>query len=204
VKRPRFVKLAAGVAAAGIFAFLFMRSLEDTRTAPYTVSPEHLRSWTLALETAQKTNDPLLVLRPSTELSGSLFKQVFARAMESLNTPTDPAVPLILRGEFDRVVGEQLTQESLIAAARAAGVEAAPEPRCLVHRHVSEPGGVRQVFFIYFEAPAVVQFRRQLGLDPDALSTILFVAGAGPDFTSWLPQRINPDLDCLAPIEVTR
>ena len=31
---------------------------------------------------------------------------------------------------------------------------------------------------------------------------MLFVAGAGPDFNSWLPQRVNPDADCLAPVEI--
>lgn len=203
MKKSVFVKVAAGVAAAGIFAFLFTRSLQDTRAAAYTVPPQHLRSWTLELETASSPTDPLLVLRPTEELSGSLFKQVFSRAMESLNAPVSPGVPLILRGEFDRVVGEQLRQDALIEAGRAAGVDAAPVPRCIVHRYVSEPGGVRQVYFIFFDAPAIAQFRRQLGLDPDALSPVLFVAGAGAPFNSWLPQRVAPDSDCLAPIDVT-
>ena len=48
----------------------------------------------------------------------------------------------------------------------------------------------------------IAQFRRQIGLDPDALSPIMFVAGAGADFNSWLPQRINADADCLAPVEI--
>ena len=77
-----------------------------------------------------------------------------------------------------------------------------PRPRCLVHRRVSEPGGVRQAFLVFFDAPAIAQFRRQIGLDPDALSPIMFVAGAGADFNSWLPQRVNADADCLAPVEI--
>ncbi|RPI53121.1 MAG: hypothetical protein EHM55_14735 [Acidobacteria bacterium] len=202
MKKPLLVKLAAGVAAAAVFAFLFARSLEDTRTAPYTIPPEHLRSWTLALEAAPDPDDPLLVLRPSPELATSLFKQVFARAMESLNTPERPSVPVMMRREFDQVVGDQMTQDALLSAARAAGVESAPTPRCLVHRRVSVPGDVRQVYFIYLDAPAIARFRKQVGLDPDALSPILFVAGAGPDFNSWLPQRVNPDSDCLAPVDI--
>ena len=203
MKTPVLVKISAGAVLVGVFAFLFMRSLQDTRSAPYTVSAQHLQSWTLALEPAAKPNNPLLVLRPAPELVSNLFKQIFARNMESLNTPTVGSVPLVLRGEFDRVVGDQLTQDALLAAARAAGVESAPTLRCLVHRHVSEPGGVRQVFFVFLDNPAVAQFRKQVGLDPDALSPILPVAGAGADFNSWLPQRVNPDVDCLAPIEVT-
>src|SRR5687768_15111921 len=139
-----------------------MRSLEDTRSAPYTVDRAHLRSWTLALEPASAANAPLLVLRPSPELAGDLFKQIFSRAMESLNSPTSPSIPVVLRGEYDRVVGDQLTQAAMLAAARTAGIEtSAISPRCLVHRRVSEPGGVRQAYFIWFDAPAIVQFRRQ-------------------------------------------
>jgi hypothetical protein len=205
VKKSLLIKIAAGIAAIGVFAALFMRSLEDTRSAAYTIDPAHLRSWTLALEPASAANDPLLVLRPSPELAGGLFKQIFSRAMESLNSPTAPSIPIVLRGEFDRVVGDQLSQEAMLATAKAAGVESrAPSPRCLVLRRVSEPGGVRQAYLVFFDAPAIAQFRRQIGLDPDAVSPIMFVAGAGAGFNSWLPQRINADTDCLAPVEIGR
>ena len=70
----------------------------------------------------------------------------------------------------------------------------------VVHHRVSEPGGTRQVYFLLFDAPAIGQFRRQIGLDPADLAPILFIAGAGPDFNSWLPQRATAE--CLAPVEV--
>ena len=207
MKKPLLIKIAAGVVAVGVFGVLFMRSLEDTRSEAYTVEPAHLQSWTLALEPASAANDPLLVLRPSPDLAAGLFKQIFARAMESLNSPTAPSIPVVLRGEFDRVVGDQLSQEAMLAAAKAAGIETtapSPSPRCLVQRRISEPGGVRQVYLVFFDAPAVALFRRQVGLDPDTLSPIMFVAGAGADFNSWLPQRINAETDCLAPVEIDR
>jgi len=69
---------------------------------------------------------------------------------------------------------------------------------------VSQPGITRQAYFVLFDAPAIAQFRQQLGLDPKALSSILFVAGAGPDFNSWLPQRASAEADCLAPIEIAK
>lgn len=203
MKQSTLLKIGAGLLALGVFGFLFVRSLDDARTTPYTVPAQHLSSWTLALEPASAPNDPMLVLRPSPELASGLFKQIFSRAMESLNTPVSASIPLVLRGEFDRVIGDQLTPDALLAAARDAGLaSAAPAPRCLVHLHVSEPGGVRQVFLLYFDAPGVGQFRRQIGLDPEAMSPVLAVAGAGADFNSWLPQRLA-DPDCLAPVEVT-
>ena len=197
------IKLAVGLGALGLFGFLFVRSLEDARTTPYTVDPRHLRIWTLALAPTSTPNEPLLVLQPAPELAAGLFRQVFARAMESLGSTVAPAIPVVLRGEFDRVVGDQLTQDALLAAARTAGLEAGSiTPRCLVHRRVSEPGRTKQVYLVLFDAPAIDQFRQKLGLDPSALSSILFVAGAGVDFNSWLPLRIDAETDCQAPVEV--
>jgi hypothetical protein len=202
VKKPLLIKLAIGAIAIGAFAVLFTQSLEDTRTEPYTVERTHLQTWTLALEPASRPNEPLLVLRPSPELASGLFKQIFARAMESLNSPTVPSIPIVLRAEFDRDIGDQLTQEALVAAAKAAGLETTvPSPRCLVHVRISEPGGVRQAYLVSFDAASIVQFRKQIGLDPAALPPVLFVAGAGADFNSWPPQQINAG-ECLAPIEI--
>ena len=201
-RRSLLIKLAVGLAGLTAFGFLFMRSLHDTTTTAYTVERQHLRSWTLVLEPASRSNDPLLALRPTPELVSGLFRQVFSRTMESLNAPAAPAIPVVLRGEFDRVVRDQFTQEALLAAARAAKLETAGiTPRCLVHRRVSEPGGTRQVFFVFFDAPSISEFRQRIGLDPAALSPVLFIAGAGSDFNSWLPQRVNVEADCLAPVE---
>ena len=203
MKRSLVVKIGVGALAIAVFAFLFMRSIDETRSTPYTVERQHLRGWTLAIEPAANPGDPLLAVRPSQELASSLFRQIFSRAMESMNAPVAPAVPLVLRAEFDKVVRDQLTPETLLTAARMAGLESASmTPRCVVHRRVSEPGGTQQVYFVVFDAPAVSQFRQQLGLDPAALAPILFVAGAGTDFNKWLPQRVNVDADCLAPIEI--
>lgn len=203
MKKSFVTKIAISAVALAAFAWLFMRSLQDTRSQAYQVPGAHLRPASLALESASRPNDPLLVLRPPNDLATGVFKQIFSRAMESLNSPTTPAIPVVLRGEFDRVIGDQLTPDALLAAAKAAGLEtAALSPRCLVHRRISEPGGVRQVYLVFFDAPAIVQFRRQLGVDADALSPVMFIAGAGTDFASWLPQRIHADADCLAPIEI--
>ncbi len=189
--------------AVAVFGFLFMRSLNDARSSPYTIERQHLRQWALVLESPVKPTDSLVSLRPPAEMVAGMFRQVFSRAMESLNTPADAAIPLILRGEYDRALADTLPPEAVLAAARSAGLETASlTPRCLVHRRVSEPGGTRQVYFILFDAPAISQFRERIGLDAAALSPVLFVAGVGTDFNAWLPQRVNAEADCLAPVEV--
>ena len=205
MKKSVGIKIAVGLGALTVFGFLFMRSLDDARTTPYTVEPQHLKIWTLSLESASSANEPLLVLRPAPDLAGGLFRQVFGRAMESLTSPVAPAIPLVLRGEFDRSVGDQLTPQTLLAGARTAGLETAKvTPLCLVHRRVSQPGGTRQAYFVLFDAPKLAQFRQQLGLEPKALTPILFVAGSGPDFNSWLPQSATAEADCLAPVEISK
>ena len=202
MKKTLLIKVALVIVAIVAFAFMFMRSIEETRTAAYTVQRAHLQSWALSLETASAANHPVLVLRAAPELASGLFKQIFSRAMESLNSPAEPSIPIVLRGELD-LMGERMTQDSMLSAARTAGIEAsAPLPRCLVHRRISEPGGVRQAYLVLFDAPAIAQFRRQLGLDADALAPVLFVAGTGADFNAWLPQRVIADADCIAPIEI--
>jgi hypothetical protein len=204
LRKPLFVKLAVTLVALVAFGYLFMTSLRDVTTAAYTAEREHLQRWTLVLEPATRSNDPLLALRPAPELASGLFRQVFARSMESLNGPVDPAVAVVLRGELDRIVGDRPTPEELLAAAKTAGLETPGlMPRCLVHRRSSQVADIRQVFFVLFDAPAVSRFRQQLGLDPAALSPVLFIAGAGTDFNSWLPQRVDGDADCLAPVEVS-
>jgi hypothetical protein len=196
------IKLAIGAVAIGVFAVLFMQSLEDTRSEAYMVPRAHLQGWTLALEPAAAPADPLLVLRAPADLAPGMFKQIFARAMESLNTPTAPAMPIVLRAEFDRDIGDQFTRDGLLAAAKSAGIaNMAPTPRCLVHLRVSGPGGVRQAYLVRFDAPSIAQFRKQIGLDPAAATPVVFVAGVGTEFSSWSAQQINAG-ECVAPIEI--
>ena len=205
MKRSLIIKAAIGLAALALFAVLFMRSLQDARATPYGLNRQYLSKWTLALEPASGPNQPLLVLRPVPELASTLFRQVFARAMESLTAPAAPAIPVILRGEFDRVVGDQFTHDALMNAARAAGLETASiTPKCVVHRRVSEPGLTKQAYLLFFDAPAIGEFRHRMGLDAGALAPVLFVAGANSDFSDWLPHRVNGDTDCQAPVEVSR
>ncbi len=203
MRKHVLIKLAVGLAAIAVFGFLFVRSLQDSRSEPYTVQRQHLGGWALSLESANTPNEPLLVLRPSAALPQDLFRQVFARAMESYTALAGSAMPIVLRGEYDKVVGDQMTQEQLLGAARTAGLEGASlVPRCLVHRRTSVPGGIQQVYLALFDAPDVGRFRQQLGLDPQAQSPILFIAGADADFNRWLPIRADAATECLAAIDI--
>ncbi len=135
------IKIAVALAVLAGLGFLFVRSVRNARSEPYTVERERLRGWTVALEPASSPNDPMLVLRPPPELASGLFHQVFVRSMESLNQSNPAAIPLVLQGEFDRAFAGRATPDALVAAARSAGLDsAAMKPRCLAYRRVSAPG----------------------------------------------------------------
>jgi hypothetical protein len=204
------VKLLIGLVVLAGVAFLFMRSLDQARSTPYTLERALLGNWTVTVVEAPTAASPMLVLQPPPDLVPAVFDQVFARAGESLNSAAGRGLPLVLRAEFDAFAGAA-TPDALAAAARSAGLESAPlQPRCMAHRIVSEPGGTRQVYAAVFEVPAFAQFRRQVAMqvndgtgpasfDPAALSPVLFIAATEPAFDRWLPLRIDP-ADCVAPL----
>jgi hypothetical protein len=128
--------------------------------------------------------------------------------MESMSAPKSPGIPLVLQSELDRG-GAQVAVETLVAAAREAGLESAPlQPRCLGRRRVSGPGATRQVYFVLFDAPAFGRFRERIAtllgssFDPAAQSPVLLVAVAESTLGHWLPLRADPQKDCVAPIEI--
>jgi hypothetical protein len=203
------------VAALSVLGVFFVRSARTVRAEPYEVPRDHLAPWTLAIEPPSSASGIVLALRPPRELTGSLFKQVFARSGESLSSPVPPALPLVLQSEFDGAIAGATTPETLLGLARAAGLEsAALTPTCLAYRRVSAPGIVRQVYFVRFDAAAFGDFRRRAAqqmrdaggnasaFDAAALSPVLIVAASDSAFGRWLPLRAGAEDDCIAPIAV--
>jgi hypothetical protein len=214
-RRSALLKVVIGAGALALFAFLFMRSLQSTREAPFILDGADLAGWTLA---AQPATDPFgswLAVRPPAPLATALGGELFSRGGESVNYPSPAGIPLLLRREFDRAFAGRVAPDTITALAAEVGVTAAPwTPRCMGYRRVSEPRGPRAVYFVLFEAPAFDRFRQGLSaalreaggdlsaFDPAALSPALIVAALDGDFEYWMPLRANADADCLAPIEL--
>ena len=214
-RRAALTRIAIGLVALGVLAVLFVRSAQSAREAPFVVERRSLTPWALVLEPNADAIGAWLALRPPQPLAPPLGRQIFTRGGESVNYPNPPSLPLILRSEFDRALAGSLTPDAVVTIARATGLESATfEPRCMARRRISEPGATRGVYFVLFDAPAFDQFRQQVSealrraggnatlFDPTALSPVLIVAGIDENFSRWLPLRANPDVDCLAPIEV--
>ena len=213
----RLLQVAAAIVIAAGVGFLFVRSARSTRSEPYTVNPDHLRGWTLALDAEPEASGVVLVLRPPQRLAPQLFQQVFTRAMESLNAPASAAMPLILRQEFEQAFRGRVEPDALMAAARQAGLEAEPvEPVCLAHRRESQPGVTRQLYFAVFRVPAFQAFRLKAAalvteagaasnaFDPRALAPVVIVGASDGAFGRWLPLPKDPQANCVAPIVASR
>jgi hypothetical protein len=195
-----------GVALVGL-GYLFAYSLETSVSEPYTVNRSELGPWTLVLDPADGPNSPLLSVHTGSGVVSGLFRQLFQRAMESMNTPIDTAIPVVLHDEFTRGLAAHMTPDQLLMAARAAGLETAThEPQCLAHRRVSEPGLTRQIYFATVDSPAIVTFREGLArtapgaFDAAAVSPVMIVGASDAGFHRWLPIRAT-DADCVSPIQ---
>jgi hypothetical protein len=208
------LKVIIALVAVGILAVLFVRSARNTRSQPFTIARQDLSGWTLTVASDGDSFGSLLSLTPKETLLRPLSRELFARMGESLHYP-QAAMPLVLRSEFTRAMAGVLTPETLLGAARDAGLESAtPQPRCMAQRRNSSPGVVQAVFFVVFEVPAFSKFREQIAqrlgaagrdpslFDPMALSPVLIAADLDGTFRRWMPLRADPSVDCFAPVVV--
>lgn len=193
----------------GGLAYLFVTSLETTRAEPYEVNRANLRGWELSLEQASGAGAPLLTLKTDIALVSNLFRQLFLRTMESMSTPSGSMIPVVMQEEFVRALQGRMTPAELLGAARAAGLEnAAHEPRCMVHRRISEPGSTRQVYAVLVDSPSITRFREGLTASTDglfdaaAVPTVMIVGASDDAFHRWLPLGVS-ESDCLAPVTLS-
>ena len=134
----------------------------------------------------------------------NLFRQLFSRQMESLGTPSQPGIPLVLRRE----IPSEITADAVLVIARDAGLEqAAPAPKCVGYRRVSDPGITRQLYFMWFDVPGFDRFRQALAsrvgpsFTPGGLSPVMIMAGE-PNFAGWQPIAVDQNRDCIAPVQI--
>ncbi|HWI18755.1 MAG TPA: hypothetical protein VNT81_13465 [Vicinamibacterales bacterium] len=205
------LKLTLALVAIGVLGFLFVRSARSTGAEPFAIPRAHLSGWTLALSPAEDQFGALLTLTPRPELLPPLSRQLFSRMGETLHYP-GPAMPLVLRSEFDAMQGA-ITPAAILELAKAAGLETASiQPRCMARRRDSAVGVLRGAYFLVFDLPQFAQFREQLAqriqatsssalFDPSAMSPVVIAAALDSEFSRWLPLRAA-EADCFAPITV--
>src|SRR5687767_12197586 len=194
-------KVTIPLVAVAMLAVLFVRSARSTSARPFTIARQHLAVWTLTLAPDADPLGSLLSITPTPALMRPVANDLFGRMGESLHYPP-PAMPVVLRSEFQRAMPGVLTPEALLGAAREAGLESAAfQPRCMARKRVSAPGILRTVYFLLFDLPQLTQLREQVAqrlgaagrdvslFDPAALSPVVLAADLDGTFSGWLPLR---------------
>jgi hypothetical protein len=204
----KLVKVVLALVVVAVAGLLFFRSVKESTAEPYTVHAGQLNGWTLGIGDGADPTSPLLMLYGPPAFVDQISKQIFKRVMESLSSPAGAVVPLLLRGEFDRSFASRMTPAQILAIARKVGLGSGPvTPRCLAHRHTSDTGGARQVYFVLFDMPGFAQFRRELAtvsgnatFQPDVLSPAAVVGMVQSPVEYWMPLSADPARDCEAPV----
>lgn len=207
------LKVTVALVALAALGLFFVRSVRNTSAEPFSIPRTHLAGWTLGLAPPDDPLGAFLTLTPNTQLMPPLSRELFARMGESLHYPR-AAMPVVLRGEFDRGIAGIVTPGALLELAREAGLEKATiQPKCMARRRDSSPGVVRGVFFLVFDVPQFDRFRQQVAeriraagranslFDPAALSPVVVAASLAADTARWLPLRAA-ESDCFAPVVI--
>jgi len=207
VRPPNWpLRAAILVVVLGVAGFGFWRTVRSARSAPYTVSSAARGPWRVVTAPATGPKDPVLLLEPPAAFTRELFDQLFKRSMESMRAPEDRGIPLVVAGELSRAGAAAPTLDALVAMAREAGLEATPPaPRCLGHLRAPEPDARQQAYVALFDAPAFATFRAslaaRLGPAAGAPTPAMLLSTIESPSEQWLPLRVDPDKDCVAPID---
>ena len=212
-RRSLLTKFAVGGAAVALLALLFVRTLQQTTSAPYVLRDAHLAGWELTLDPPLGPDGPLLALTPPAELPLALFQQVFDRTMESMSTPPAYGITLIRRSEFSGGLAATMTADELLALAREAGLGAArPLPRCVAEVPAADPRDPGRTFFALFDVPELDPFRERVarlvverGGDPavfDAAPVVpaVYLAATGREPRGWPQLGAPAEAHCAAPL----
>ena len=212
MRRSTLVKLGVGVVVIVVLPWLFLKTARDSIAAPYAVDEAMLKGWSLVLTDPGQTGISVLGLQPPPSLTPQLFDQVFRRTMESMMSPIEDVLPVVLHSEFQGGLGAIVSMEDLRYAAGDAGLEEVQlEPVCMGLKREPFVGRSRQVYFVLFEAPAVVAFRQRLervaaerggpgAFTAEPFDLVLTVGGSDPRFASWFPMTVDRGADCQAPL----
>ena len=212
MRKPTLVKLGVGAAAIVVLPWLFLKTVRDTIAEPYEVDDATLTGWRLVLTDPGQPAISVLGLQPPPSLVPALFDQLFNRTMESMTSPGEDILPVVLQREFQTGLRAVLSPDEMLQVARDAGLEEARlEPVCMGVKREPFAGRSRQLYFVLFEAPAVAAFRQQLGREaaerggPGAFGAtpfdlVLPVGGSDAGFASWFPMTVDRSANCQAPL----
>jgi len=194
---------------AGVAWLLVGRHSETAYTIPVT----SLSNWTLV--TSDGTDPWVVAMKPPEPLLQPLLAELRTRKDNHVAPVPHPALPLVLRAEFDEGLQGVYGTDSVLRIAREAGIETSTfEPVCIAHQVRTGPAGRAEVYFVPFASEAFNQIRVDLvpaepehaGIgvyEPAMLTPLLIIATTSGTLEQWLPLAFDRTTDCEADLTVT-
>ena len=195
---------------AGVAWLLVGRHSETAYTIPVTSLP----NWTLV--TSDGTDPWVVAMKPPEPLLQHLLAELRTRKSGQITPVPHPALPLVLRSEFDEGLQGVYGTDSVLRIAREAGIETSTfRPVCIAHRVRTGPAGRAEVYFVPFDSDAFNEIRVDLvpaepehaGIgvyEPATLTPLLIVATTSGTLEQWLPLAFDRATDCEADLTVKR
>jgi hypothetical protein len=212
MRKETLLKLAIVAVAIVVLPWLFLTTLEDTIAEPYEIDGAMFTGWTLVLEDPARPGIAVLGLRAPPTLVSALFDQLFNRTMASMTSPGEDILPLVLRTEVRGELGAVLSPEEMLEAAKGAGLDRVRlDPVCMAVKRQPFDGRTREFFFVLFDVPEVLAYRRDLAgvaaergvtgaFASPGFEVVLPIAGSDAGFASWWPLTVDRETDCQAPL----
>jgi hypothetical protein len=212
MRKETLLKLTLVAVAIIVLPWLFLTTLEDTIAEPYEIDGAALTDWTLVIEDPSRPGIAVLGLRAPPSLVSTLFDQLFNRTMTSMSSPGDDILPIVLRTELQRELGAVLSPDEILETAMGAGLDRLRlDPVCMAVKRQTFDGRTREFFFVLFDAPAVLSYRRDLAgvaaergvpgaFASHGFEVVLPIAGSDTGFSSWWPLTVDRETDCQAPL----
>lgn len=194
---------------AGVAWLLVGRHSEPAYTVPVTT----LSNWTLV--TSDGTDPWVVAVKPPEPLLQHLLAELRTRGNQEVTPVPHPALPLVLRSEFDEGLQGVYGTDSVLRIAREAGIESSTfQPVCIAHRVRTGAAGRAEVYFVPFDSEAFNQVRVDLvpaepehaGIgvyEPATLTPVLIVATTPGTLEQWLPLAFDRTSDCEADLTTT-
>lgn len=195
-----------------VLGWLFWQTVQDSLSEPFVIEPGLVAEWRLALRGPMQSGAGLLTLQPTDQLRAELFQQIFTRTMESMTSPAEASMPIVLHSEYRDTLGTVFSPDDILAAAEEAGLSnVTPMPVCIGVAREAVVGASRQLYFAVFESPEVDRFRQGLArryadsdgetsFDHGELVLAVPIAASDGNFASWWPLDVRTETDCQAPL----
>ena len=119
----------------------------------------------------------------------------------------------MLQAEYAESLQGVMSVDNILQTARLVGLqEARFDPVCVGVVRRTDGGRTGELYFVVLSSPAFDDFRQRLApafpehagtapFDPAAVRPVLPIASTDKDVSRWWPLEIDPDRDCLAPLE---